>query len=64
MKQILARLTPLVWHLFVGADDGVADCAFGLAFEGAGYVFAEGGEAGDYAAVLWGEGVLVGWLGE
>ena len=45
MEGILARAAALVGQLLVGADDGVADCAFGLAFEGAEDVAAEGEEA-------------------
>lgn len=33
MKQILASLASLVWHLFVGADNAIANGTFGLAFE-------------------------------
>jgi hypothetical protein len=41
MKQVLASLAAFIRHLLVGRDYGVADRAFGLAFEGASYVLAE-----------------------
>ena len=47
MERVLARPATLVGELFVGADDGVADCAFGLAFQGADDVAAVGEEAVD-----------------
>ncbi len=45
MERILARAAALVGQLPVGADDGVADSAFGLALERAGHVAPEGDEA-------------------
>ena len=61
MEHVLARLAALGGELLVGADDGVADGALGLAFEGADDVPSPGGEAVGYAAVL--RGLLVGGYG-
>lgn len=56
MKEIITRLTPLIWRLLVWSDDGVADGAFGVALKRARDIALEGGEAVDYGAVL---GLLV-----
>ena len=45
MEQMLACRTLLRRQLLVGADDGVADGAFGLAFESASDVLAPGCDA-------------------
>jgi hypothetical protein len=52
MEQVLARAALFAGQLLVGADDGVADGALGLAFQGADDVAAPGDEAIDQVAVL------------
>ena len=47
MEQVLARAALFTGQLLVGADDGVADGALGLAFQGADDVAAPGDEAID-----------------
>ena len=47
MEQILARAALFARQLLVGADDGVANGALGLAFQGADDVAAPGDEAID-----------------
>ena len=54
MEEVLAGGTALVGKLFVRADDGVADCTFGLALHGALDVAAPGGEAIDDGTILGG----------
>lgn len=52
MEQVLARLTSLVGHLLVSADDGIADGTLGLAFQRADDVLAENEEAVSDATIL------------
>lgn len=49
---MLASLAPLIGHLLVAGNDGVADGAFGLALERTSDVAAEGKETVCYGAVL------------
>ena len=52
MEGVLAGAAALAGQLPVGADDGVADGAFGLALECADHVTSVGEEAVDEGAVL------------
>lgn len=47
MEGVLAGAAPLVGQLSVGADDGVADGALGLALQGADHVTSVGEEPVD-----------------
>lgn len=47
MERVLAGAAPLVGQLSVGADDGVADGALGLALQSADYVALVGEEPVD-----------------
>lgn len=52
MEQILAGLAPLIGHLLVSRDDGVADGAFALALQGAYHVASERSQAINDASIL------------
>lgn len=52
MEQIPAGLASFVGHLFVSADNAVANGAFGLAFESANHVAPKRGKPINDAAAL------------